>query len=132
VPYQLHCEVPAHAEELELITELELELGTELDVFIELLLVVALLELVDTTELEVFTELLLETTELEDDVRTEEDDDVEAEVFTDDELLEDTLPPQTAPVTTGVSTAPLVSNCTPKDATCPGWRLPFQLKLVAL
>jgi hypothetical protein len=40
-------------------------------------------------------------------------------------------PPQMEPVTVGVSTAPLVLTCNPKDTVCPGWTLPFQLKLDA-
>ena len=53
-----------------------------------------------------------------------------------DELLEldaeeAGLPPQILPVTAGVSAAPLVFTCMPKDTVCPGWMLPFQLKLVA-
>jgi hypothetical protein len=53
VPYQLHCEVVAHAE---LCTELLVEVvGTELDVFTELLVEVAGEELVVATELLVVT-----------------------------------------------------------------------------
>ena len=39
--------------------------------------------------------------------------------------------PQILPVTAGVSAAPLVFTCTPKETVCPGWILPFQLRLLA-
>lgn len=75
----------------------------------------------------------LEDDKLDDDKLDvdERTDDEEATLdFTDD--AEEALPPQILPVTSGVSTAPLVFTCTPKDAICPGCRFPFQLKLVAL
>lgn len=74
----------------------------------------------------------------EDDERIEEDED-RTDDDTSVELLdllvdtEDTAPPQIAPVTAGVSIAPLLAfTCTPNATVCPGWILPFQLKLVAL
>lgn len=130
MPYQLHCDAQVDeldvATELEVATELGVELGTELDVFTELLVEVAVL-----VEDEVFTELLVEVATL---VEVTTDDEVR-----DDEVLEgatleevETVPPQIAPVTAGVSTAPLVFTCIPKLTVWPGWIAPFQLRLVAL
>lgn len=70
----------------------------------------------------------------DDELRSDEDDDK----GTDDGALEETAEAdepaalQIAPVTAGVSTAPLVLTCTPKETVCPAGILPFQLKLVAL
>lgn len=44
----------------------------------------------------------------------------------------DEVTPQIVPVTTGISTAPLVLTCIPNDTVCPGGIPPFQLKLDAL
>ena len=138
MPYQLHCD--AQADELEVATELDVELGTELDVFTELLVEVAtLVEVAVLVDHEVFTELLVDVAALVEvatlvEVTTEDDDDVR-----DDDVLEgvtlddqETALPQIAPVTAGVSTAPLVFTCIPKATVWPGWIAPFQLRLVAL
>jgi hypothetical protein len=122
VPYQLHCD--AQAEELEV--AIELVVATELEVFTELE-VARLVAMLD----DVFTELLVEVARL---VEVTADDELR-----DDEVLEgatledvDTTPPQIAPVTAGVSTAPLVLTCIPKATVWPGWIAPFQPRLVAL
>jgi hypothetical protein len=110
VPYQLHCCALAQTDE-----------ATELD------------ELLNT--------LLDER--IDDDERTDEDGAIEDEGTLEDEILDgitldrtedatELWAPQTAPVTTGISTAPLVLTCTPKDTVFPGWTLPFQLKFDAL
>lgn len=75
-------------------------------------------------------ERLLDVTTLEDDERTDEAKDDEAKDLADD--ADDVVPLQIAPVTAGVSTAPLVATCTPKDTVCPGFKLPFQPTLDAL
>lgn len=78
---------------------------------------------------------LLDDNTLDDDEREDEDS---TEDCTDDdttlERAEDAaeLVPQIAPVTTGVSTAPLVATCNPNDTVCPGEIPPFQPRLVAL
>lgn len=59
------------------------------------------------------------------------------EITLEETRLEETAeaeePPglQIVPVTTGVSAAPLVLTCIPKDTVCPGWMLPFQFRLEA-
>jgi hypothetical protein len=72
----------------------------------------------------------------DDDEEREEGaiDDATDEGALDERRLDatDEAAPQIAPVTTGVSTAPLVFTCTPKDTVFPGCTLPFQLKLEAL
>jgi len=95
VPYQLHCDVPEQAEELDVLTLVETELFDEL-------------ELVAGTEL--FDELLVVATELFE---------LEADVVAA-ELLVTVL--QTAPVTMGFSAAAalFLSPCTPKLIDCPG------------
>lgn len=62
-----------------------------------------------------------------DDDRIEEDDErTDEDGILDETTLEDTADAdepaalQIAPVTTGVSTAPLVLTCIPKDIVCPG------------
>jgi hypothetical protein len=104
VPYQLHCCALAQTDE-----------ATELDKLLNTLL----------------------------DERTDEDGAIEDEGTLEDEILDgitldrtedatELWAPQTAPVTTGISTAPLVLTCTPKDTVFPGWTLSFQLKFDAL
>jgi hypothetical protein len=100
VPYQLHCEVVAQADdELELTTELfdELELVVAAELFEELVL---------GAELELGTELGDELFELEEVVATE--------------LL--VTVEQTAPVIVGFSAAAVLflSPCTPKLTDWPG------------
>jgi hypothetical protein len=68
---------------------------------------------------------------MDDDERTEDGTDETLDLLVDTD--EDVTPPQTAPVTAGVSIAPpLAFTCKPKTAVCPGWIFPFQLKLLAL
>lgn len=89
-------------------------------------------------EVHVLTELdeatLLEERS-DDEATSDEDDERNDEATTEDttlDLAEDAVPPQIAPVTTGVSTAPLVLTCTPKEMDCPGCTVPFQPRLDAL
>ena len=91
--------------------------------------------------LELTEERLLEDEDIDEVTDDEERIDDDEEERMEDTTLDDRLDiddadepplPQIAPVTTGVSTAPLVLTCTPKDATCPGCKLPFQLRLDAL
>ena len=74
-------------------------------------------------------ERLLDVTTLDEDERIDDDETDEGaeDESTDEdteldltEEVDELLPLQTAPVTTGVSTAPLVLICKPKDAVCPG------------
>jgi hypothetical protein len=75
---------------------------------------------------------------IDDEERVDEADDRIDEGALDETRLDETAAAdepaalQIAPVTTGVSTAPLVLTCIPKDTVCPGGTLPFQLKLDAL
>jgi hypothetical protein len=74
----------------------------------------------------------------EDEERSDEDDERTDDGALDETTLDETAEAdepaalQIAPVTTGVSTAPLVLTCRPKETVCPGCTLPFQLKLDAL
>ena len=116
MPYQLHCALP---------TELAIEELT-LDAMAERLLDDDFAELATTDELEIADELAnVEELTLE-------------LIF--DELLDagelelvDTIPSQTAPLTTGTSATllPLVP-WNPNSAVCPTARAPFQLALVAV
>jgi hypothetical protein len=58
--------------------------------------------------------------EWEEELKLEEEDDLLDEITLDgvDDTAE--LPPQIAPVTTGVSIAPLAFTCIPKTTVCPG------------
>lgn len=114
MPYQLHCGALAQADET--LEDTELLLDKRLD---------------DTNELK--DELTIDEEERsdEDDERI---DDGALEETRLDETAEADEPAalQIAPVTTGVSTAPLVLTCIPKETVCPGGTFPFQLKLDAL
>ena len=73
---------------------------------------------------------------IEDDERNEgaADEGATEDGALDERILDatDEAAPQIAPVTTGVSTAPLVLTCIPNETVCPAGILPFQLKLDAL
>ena len=120
MPYQLHC-CPVLAQLLEELDELDEG------------------KLLDTTdEATLLDERLLDVTVLDDDERIDDEatedgaedatedgaDDETTLDFTEDadetEDAEEAAPPQIAPVTTGVSTAPLVFTCIPNDTICPG------------
>jgi hypothetical protein len=81
-------------------------------------------------------ERLLDETRL-DESRLDEDERKDDEGNEDETTLEriddadEVLPVQIAPVTAGVSTAPLVLTCTPKETVWPGCTPPFQPRLVA-
>lgn len=117
MPYQLHCEVVAQADELALVvvaTELELDVLT-----LELMLVATdvLVATEVATELEVFAELLVDV--------------AGAELVVAAELLVIVVE-HTAPVMVGFSAAePFLSPCTPKLTDCPGWIVLFQSSAVA-
>ncbi len=99
---------------LEELIELDrLELTIELDRLEEL---IELDRLEDRDELDKLEDRLEDLDELTDEEREDEA----------------TVPPQTLPVTVGVSIAPLPLTCIPKATVCPGCILPFQLRLVAL
>ena len=71
---------------------------------------------------------LLDDNTLDDDERTTEE--IEEDCTDDETTLERAedaaeLVPQIAPLTTGVSTAPLVATCIPNDTVCPGAIPPF-------
>ena len=74
----------------------------------------------------------------DDEERGDEDDERTDDGTLDETILDDTDEAdepaglQIAPVTIGVSTAPLVLTCNPKDTVCPGCTVPFQLILDAL
>ena len=107
MPYQLHCATAAH-------TELTLEESDDL-----------------------LDELTIDDEDCnEDDERDEgaTDEGATEDGALDDRILDatDEAAPQIAPVTTGVSTAPLVLTCIPNETVCPAGILPFQLKLDAL
>lgn len=79
----------------------------------------------------------------EDEERIDDDDERTDDGALDETILDETTLDETAeaeepaalqiaPVTIGVSTAPLVFTCTPKETVFPGCTLPFQLKLDAL
>lgn len=86
---------------------------------------------------ELLDERMLDESKLDEDERIDEDEERTDDGSGDEITLERTEDatelgaPQIAPVTTGVSTAPLVVTCIPKDAVCPGCTVPFQLRLVA-
>lgn len=113
-------------ERLEELKELE-----RLEELIELDLLEDLLELMLTLErLEELTELDL--LELEERDKLEEREDELMLIDEEREEDETCVPPQILPVTVGVSMAPLAFTCIPKATVCPGWILPFQLRLVAV
>lgn len=101
------------------------------------------LELIELDRLEDRLELTIELDRLEELTELDRLEDRELDKLEDrledlDELIDEeredeaTVPPQTLPVTVGVSIAPLPLTCIPKATVCPGCILPFQLRLVAL
>ncbi len=114
MPYQLHCGLLAQTDE-----------ATELDELLNMLLD----ERIDDEDERTDEGVLEDKGILEDEMLDGILEGATLEEMADEE---DPAALQIAPVTRGISTAPLVLTCIPNDTVCPGWIPPFQLKLDAL